>query len=75
MSMSEERSFTPQAARRWEELDARSKTLILNNVWCVRCRKSTTIVRFDAKIEQGDLILQGECIKCGGSVARVIEGD
>jgi hypothetical protein len=72
--MSDDNTFTPQAARRWRELGARSQTLYLNNVWCGACRKSTTIVRFEAKMERGDLILQGECIKCEGSVARVIEG-
>ncbi len=72
--MSDDNTFTPQAERRWKELGARSQTLYLNNVWCGRCRKSTTIARFNAKMERGDLILQGECMKCGGSVARVIEG-
>ena len=71
--MSDDNAFSPRAARRWKELGARSQTLYLNNVWCVACRKSTTIVRFKATIERGDLILQGECIMCGGSVARVIE--
>ena len=66
--MSRENSFTPQAARRWSELGARSQSLYLNNVWCSECRKSTTIVRFKADMERGDLVLQGECIKCGGSV-------
>ncbi len=72
--MNDQNKFTQQAARRWEELGARSQTLYLNNVWCGACRKSTTIVRFEATIEQGDLILEGECIACGGSVARLIEG-
>jgi len=69
-----EHSFTPQASGRWKELGARNQTLYLNNVWCVGCRGSTTIVRFKGKIERSDLVLRGECIKCGGSVARVIEG-
>ncbi len=73
--MSDDNAFSPQAARRWKELGARSQTLYLNNVWCIACRKSTTIVRFEAKMERADLILEGECITCRGSVARVIEGE
>jgi hypothetical protein len=71
--MAKHSHYTPMAARRWTELGARSQTLLLNNVWCIRCRKVTTIVRFTGKIERQDLILQGECIRCGGSVARVVE--
>ena len=72
--MSDDNTFTPQAARRWDELGARRQTLYLNNVWCVGCRRTTTIARFQASIKRGDLILEGECMKCGGAVARVIEG-
>jgi hypothetical protein len=35
---------------------------------------TTTIVQFTGRIEQGDLVLDGRCISCGGPVARVIEG-
>ena len=73
--MSDHNTFSPQATRRWKELGARSQTLYLNNVWCIACRQSTTIVRFEAKMERGDLVLEGECITCRASVARVIEGE
>jgi hypothetical protein len=46
---------------------------LLNNVWCVACHTTTTIVQFTGRIEQGDLVLDGRCINCGGPVARVIE--
>lgn len=36
--------------------------------------ESITIVNFKGNIKQGDLILRGECIRCGGAVARLIEG-
>ena len=65
--------FTKPALRFWKSWDDRAKTLVLNNVWCVSCRKGTTIVRFTGRIERADLILEGECIRCGGSVARVVE--
>ncbi len=47
---------------------------LLNNVWCVACRKTTTIVRFTGKMERGDIVLQGHRIRCDGPVARVVEG-
>lgn len=65
--------FTPRAARLWTELGARPQTLLLNNVWCVTCRKQTTIVRFTGKVERGNLVLEGHCIQCDGPVARLIE--
>lgn len=67
-------TFRPQAERRWRELDGQLQTRLLNNVWCGRCRRSTTIVRYTGKIDGGDLVLEGRCITCDGRVARVIEG-
>ena len=72
--MTENRQFTAQAARRWAALGGRTQTLLLNNVWCVRCSKTTTIVRFTGRIERGDIVLKGRCIHCDGPVARVVEG-
>lgn len=66
--------FTPQAARRWAELGGRSQTLLLNNVWCVACGKTTTIVRVSGRMERGDIVLEGCCIRCDSPVARVVEG-
>ena len=71
--MSQDPQFTLQAARRWSELDGTLKMRLLNNVWCVACHTTTTIVQFTGRIEQGDLVLDGRCINCGGPVARVIE--
>jgi hypothetical protein len=71
--MSETSNFTPQAARKWAKLGERAQTLLLNNVWCVACRKTTTIVNFTGRMEKGDIVLEGHCIRCDGPVARVIE--
>lgn len=73
--MTQDPQFTPQAARRWSELDGSIKTRLLNNVWCVACRNGTTIVHFTGRVKEGNLVLEGRCIKCGGRVARVIEGE
>ena len=72
--MGNEQHFTPQAERRWSALGGVIQTRLLNDVWCGDCHKTTTIVNFSGKIERGDLVLEGHCINCNGSVARVIEG-
>jgi hypothetical protein len=68
-----EAPFTPAAARKWASLEGRKQTLLLNNVWCGTCRATTTIVRYQGKVERGTLVLEGHCIRCDGSVARAIE--
>lgn len=72
--MSEDSRFTPPAERRWSELGALMQTRLLNNVWCVKCHQGTTIAHFTGRMEDGDLILEGQCMRCDGPVARVIEG-
>lgn len=57
----------------WLEIPEVHRTRILNNVWCRSCRNVTTIVRWSEHLERGQLVLKGECIRCGGRVARAIE--
>ena len=45
------------------------------NVWCSHCAKVTTIVHYTGKVKGGDLILEGECERCGGKVVRLIENE
>jgi len=47
--------------------------MILNSVWCTRCRNMTRITKITAKVDSGMLVLTGKCTRCGGDVARVIE--
>jgi hypothetical protein len=72
--MTQDVQFTPQAARRWSKLDGALKTRLLKNVWCVACRNETTIAHFRGRVEQGNLILEGSCIRCDEPVVRLIEG-
>lgn len=67
-------TFTAPAARRWRELGPQRQTLFLNNVYCGGCRRTTTLVEPSGRIEGGDLVLQGTCLRCGGAVCRVVEG-
>ena len=68
-------SFTPKAKKIWEAIPGIIQFKILNNVWCVQCRKESSIGNLSGKIESGMLVLRGTCTKCGGGVARVIENE
>ncbi len=67
--------LTPEAEAVWAAVSHRHKTLILNNVWCTACRRGTTMVLLSGYVESGDLILEGECERCGAEVARLVEGE
>ena len=67
--------FTPKAKKIWEAIASDIQIKILNNVWCVHCRKGSSIGNLAGKIESGMLVLRGTCTKCGGDVARVIENE
>jgi len=68
-------SFTPKAKKIWESIAGDIQIKILNNVWCVHCRKGSSIGNLTGKIESGMLVLHGTCTKCGGDVARVFENE
>jgi phage regulator Rha-like protein len=68
-------SFTPKAKKIWEAIPGDIQFKILNNVWCVQCKKESSIGNLSGKIESGMLVLRGTCTKCGGDVARVIENE
>ena len=68
-------TFTPKAKKIWEAIPGIIQFKILNNVWCVHCRKGSSIGNLTGKIESGMLVLRGSCTKCGGDVARVIENE
>jgi hypothetical protein len=68
-------SFTPKAKKIWESIAGDIQIKILNNVWCVHCRKGSSIGNLTGKIESGMLVLRGSCTKCGGDVARVNENE
>ena len=68
-------SLTPKAKKIWETIAGDIQFKILNNVWCVHCRKESSIGNLTGKIESGMLVLRGTCTKCGAEVARVIENE
>lgn len=66
-------NFTPSAAVLWGVIPREARERILTNVFCVKCRGSVKIVKFTGEEQNGDVILKGECAKCGHEVVRVLE--
>lgn len=70
-----EDNFTPMAIKIWQAIPADIRLKILNNVWCVQCKKMAVIGKVRGNVESGLLMLRGRCARCGGEVARVIENE
>jgi hypothetical protein len=66
--------FTPAAERFWQKIPREMQRKLLANVFCGNCTGSVTIYQFTANVENGNLILDGKCKTCDGSVGRLIEG-
>lgn len=67
-------TFTPQAQLFWDSIPEHLQVKIIGAVWCSHCGDRTTIINFKGNIRQGDLILCGECICCGSTAVRLLEG-
>jgi hypothetical protein len=67
-------ALTPLARRAWRKVSPSMRVRLLNNVWCASCRSNTSIAVDSGVVTGGDLVLHGRCTRCGGDVARVIEG-
>ena len=73
MTISKLPGFTSKAAKLWAAIPSDDKSLLLDNVYCSRCRDAVKIINFKGSVQGGDLVLNGECNVCGNAVARVIE--
>ena len=67
--------FSPPAKAFWNKIPPDIQKRLLDNVWCAHCGEMTTITDYSGRIEQGDLILEGFCLRCGNPVTRLIEGE
>jgi hypothetical protein len=65
--------FSPRAAALWGNLPEAEKNMVVNNVYCGRCRSAVPMVDVSGFVEGSSLVLQGFCGVCGNKVARVIE--
>lgn len=61
------------AKKHWEKIPNEVRVKLLNNVWCGTCVGVSGIRLTAMAVEKGDLVLNGDCVKCGGQVARLIE--
>jgi len=66
-------SFTARAVRLWRGLDSAIRVRLLNNVWCSNCGVTRSMQLLGGREEDGDLVLNGRCLICGGEVARLVE--
>ena len=74
MTDAEWTEFTKQAAKFWAAIPVHARAELLANVYCSQCRRAVSITNIAGSIKRGDLVLEGTCVKCGHSVARVVEG-
>jgi hypothetical protein len=68
-------SWTPEAQRRWEQLSADTRHLVLTHVWCPQCSQARSMDLAGGAIIADDLVLTGTCTVCGHRVARLLEGE
>lgn len=66
--------FTGPAEERWLAVPGEARQRILQNAWCAHCRRQTTMIDFQGRVQRGDLLLEGHCAACGGRVVRLLEG-
>jgi len=62
------------ALKKWSKIPRDEQQLLVNNVHCAKCG-TTTIVNYSMQDSHSGLVLKGACQKCGGPVARFIEGE
>lgn len=67
--------MTPLAKKLWEAIPPEARIKILNNVWCGACRGGCSLGNPTMTVERRNLIIRGECTKCGGGVARLVESE
>ena len=60
-----------QAMKKWNMIPKNIQFLLLDNVFCSDCGV-TTIVKYTIRNDKFGIVLEGECKKCGKSVAKYI---
>ena len=68
-----EDNFSPRARAIWRTIAADVQHKILSTVWCIHCRNMSQITTIRANVCSGMLVLRGNCRRCGGAAARVVE--
>ena len=68
-----EDNFSPRARNIWRSIPAEAQLKILSTVWCTQCRNMSGITTIKGNVCSGMLVLRGNCRRCGGDAARVVE--
>jgi hypothetical protein len=64
-----------EAMKKWLGIDEVTRSKLIRNVWCSKCRDETTIHNFSVEMDKLGIVLEGFCLKCNHSVARMIENE
>lgn len=69
------RAFSPEAQMLWDGIPHDQQSHIVNSVFCTGCMGSCSMIDYVGSIDDGILILDGTCAKCGRAVTRVVDPD
>jgi hypothetical protein len=64
--------LTPQAREEWNRMPKSSQDSILQSVWCDQCKESAMRLK-SGTMDRDILVLEGDCVRCGGKVVRLVE--
>jgi len=62
-----------KALEKWNSIPSEFQNKLIDNVFCSKEGKSTTIIDFIIKNHKYGILLEGKCKKCGTKVVRVVE--
>jgi len=65
--------FSPRATIAWNTIPVAIQIRLLNNFWCGTCLGNASVELKGGSVSHGDLILRGNCTRCGGAIARLVE--
>ncbi len=69
------KTFTPEAQMLWDQIPDDHQVHIVNSVISTACTGNCSIVEYVGSIDDGLLILDGTCAKCGRGVTRLVDPD
>ena len=64
-----------EALLMWEKIPNHARMKLLNNVYCSRCQKVTSAAQASVVRSGGDLLINGNCIRCDADVTRYVVFD
>ena len=62
-----------KALEKWNSISTEFQNKLIDNVFCSKEGKATTIIDFTIKNHKYGIVFEGKCKKCGTKVVRVVE--